>query len=225
MSTNQPPQGRIKQIIAAYRMTKRTDRFLPLILLSVFLLTIGISGALVLSFVPGLWLQIIFSVSVVMLGIIAVLFVFGKRAETAAYAQLEGQPGAAVAIVQNMRKWTITSAVAADRNQNLVHRAVSRAGVVLIAEGGAGIGALLSGERKRTQRFIGEAPLIEIVIGNSSTTVPLNKLQKKLKKLPKKLSKYEAAGLKKKLEAVGGSNLPLPKGPMPKSTNIRVPRQ
>lgn len=225
MSTNQPPQGRIKQIIAAYRMTKRTDRFLPLILLSVFLLTIGISGALVLSFVPGLWLQIIFSVSVVMLGIIAVLFVFGKRAETAAYAQLEGQPGAAVAIVQNMRKWTITSAVAADRNQNLVHRAVSRAGVVLIAEGGAGIGALLSGERKRTQRFIGEAPLIEIVIGNSSTTVPLNKLQKKLKKLPKKLSKYEAAGLRKKLEAVGGSNLPLPKGPMPKSTNIRVPRQ
>ncbi|MBM3691343.1 MAG: DUF4191 family protein [Actinobacteria bacterium] len=225
MSTNQPPQGRIKQIIAAYRMTKRTDKFLPLILLSVFLLTIGISGALVLSFVPGLWFQIIFSVSVVMLGIIAVLFVFGKRAETAAYAQLEGQPGAAVAIVQNMRKWTITSAVAADRNQNLVHRVVSRAGVVLIAEGGAGIGALLSGERKRTQRFIGEAPLIEIVIGNSSTTVPLNKLQKKLKKLPKKLSKYEAAGLKKKLEAVGGSNLPLPKGPMPKSTNIRVPRQ
>jgi len=225
VSTNQPPQGRIKQIIAAYRMTKRTDKFLPLILLSVFLLTIGISGALVLSFVPGLWFQIIFSVSVVMLGIIAVLFVFGKRAETAAYAQLEGQPGAAVAIVQNMRKWTITSAVAADRNQNLVHRVVSRAGVVLIAEGGAGIGALLSGERKRTQRFIGEAPLIEIVIGNSSTTVPLNKLQKKLKKLPKKLSKYEAAGLKKKLEAVGGSNLPLPKGPMPKSTNIRVPRQ
>jgi len=225
MSTNQPPQGRIKQIIAAYRMTKRTDKFLPLILLSVFLLTIGISGALVLSFVPGLWFQIIFSVSVVMLGIIAVLFVFGKRAETAAYAQLEGQPGAAVAIVQNMRKWTITSAVAADRNQNLVHRVVSRAGVVLIAEGGAGIGALLSGERKRTQRFIGEAPLIEIVIGNSSTTVFLNKLQKKLKKLPKKLSKYEAAGLKKKLEAVGGSNLPLPKGPMPKSTNIRVPRQ
>ena len=196
MSTNQPPQGRIKQIIAAYRMTKRTDKFLPLILVAVFMLTIGIAGALVLNFVPGLWLQIIFSVSVVMLGIIAVLFVFGKRAETAAYAQLEGQPGAAVAIVQNMRKWTITSAVAADRNQNLVHRAVSRAGVVLIAEGGAGIGALLSGERKRTQRFIGEAPLIEIVIGNSSSTVPLNKLQKKLKKLPKKLSKYEAAGLK-----------------------------
>lgn len=225
MSTNQPPQGRIKQIIAAYRMTKRKDKFLPLILLSVFLLTVGVSGTLVLTLISDLWLQIIFSVSVIMLGIIAVLFVFGKRAETAAYAQLEGQPGAAVAIVQNMRKWTITSAVAADRNQNLVHRAVSRAGVVLIAEGGAGIGALLSGERKRTQRFIGEAPLIEVVIGNSSTTVPLNKLQKKLKKLPKKLSKYEVAGLRKKLEAVGGSNLPLPKGPMPKSTNIRVPRQ
>jgi multisubunit Na+/H+ antiporter MnhC subunit len=225
MTATQPPQGRIRQIFAAYRMTKRTDKFLPLILLTVFLITIAISGTLVLLFVPGLWLQIIFSVSVIMLGIISVLFVFGKRAERAAYAQLEGQPGAAVAIVQNMRKWTITSAVAADRSQNLVHRAVSRAGVVLIAEGSSGIGALLSGERKRTQRFIGEAPLTEIVIGNSSSTVPLSDLQKKLKKLPKKLSKYEAAALRKKLEAVGGSNLPLPKGPMPKSTNIRVPRQ
>jgi hypothetical protein len=225
MSNSEVPQGRIRQIVAAYRMTKRTDKFLPLILLSVFLITIGISGALVIFLVPGLWLQIIFSVSVIMLGIIAVLFVFGKRAETAAYAQLEGQPGAAVAIVQNMRKWTITAAVAADRNQNLVHRAVSRAGVVLIAEGGAGIGALLSGERKRTVRFIGEAPLTEIVIGNSATTVPIKSLQKKLKKLPKKLSKYEAAGLRKKLEAVGGSSVPIPKGPMPKSTNIRVPRQ
>lgn len=225
MSNSEMPQGRIRQIFAAYRMTKRTDRFLPLILLSVFLITIAISGALVLLFVPGLWLQIIFSVSVLMLGIIATLFVFGKRAEKAAFSQLEGQAGAAVAIVQNMRKWTITAAVAADRNQNLVHRAVSRAGVVLIAEGGSGIGALLSGERKRTLRFIGEAPLTEIVIGNSSTSVPIKSLQKKLKKLPKKLSKYEAAGLRKKLEAVGGSNIPIPKGPMPKSTNIRVPRQ
>ena len=139
------PQGRIRQIAAAYRMTKRTDRFLPLILLLVFLITIGIAGALVVFLVPGLWLQIIFSVSVLMIGIIAVLFVFGKRAESAAYAQMEGQPGAAVAIVQNLRKWTIATAVAADRNQNMVHRTVSRAGVVLIAEGGAGIGALLAG--------------------------------------------------------------------------------
>jgi hypothetical protein len=225
MSTSEMPQGRIRQIIAAYRMTKRTDRFLPLILLAVFLLTIGAAGALVILLVPGLWLQIIFSVSVLMIGIIAVLFVFGKRAEAAAYTQMEGQPGAAIAIVQNMRKWTITSAVAADRNQNLVHRAVSRAGVVLIAEGGAGIGALLAGERKRTTRFIGEAPLTEIVIGNTASTVRIRDLQKKLKKLPKKLSKYEAAGLRKKLEAVGGGNVPIPKGPMPKSTNIRIPRQ
>lgn len=225
MSNTEMPQGRIRQIIAAYRMTKRTDKFLPLILLTVFLLTVGVSGSLVFLLVPGLWLQLIFMVSVIMLGIIAVLFVFGKRAESAAYAQMEGQAGAAVAIVQNMRKWTITAGVAADRNQNMVHRAVSRAGVVLIAEGGAGIGALLAGERKRTQRFIGESPLTEIVIGNSSTTVPIKSLQKKLKKLPKKLSKYETTALRKKLEAVGGANLPLPKGPMPKSTNIRVPRQ
>lgn len=225
MSNSEMPQGRIRQIAAAYRMTKRTDRFLPLILLLVFLITIGIAGALVVFLVPGLWLQIIFSVSVLMIGIIAVLFVFGKRAESAAYAQMEGQPGAAVAIVQNLRKWTIATAVAADRNQNMVHRTVSRAGVVLIAEGGAGIGALLTGERKRTQRFIGEAPLTEIVIGNSSSTVRIKDLQKKLKKLPKQLSKYEAAALRKKLEAVGGTNIPIPKGPMPKSTNIRLPRQ
>jgi hypothetical protein len=128
-------------------------------------------------------------------------------------------------VVQNIRKWSITAAVAADRNQNMVHRAVGRAGVVLIAEGSSGLGSMLSSERKRTVRLIGDSPLTEIVIGNSSQTTPLKSLPKKLKSLPKKLNRAEVSALRKRLEAVGGMNIPIPKGPMPKSTNMRVPRQ
>jgi hypothetical protein len=219
------PEGRVRQVIAAYKMTRRTDKFLPLILFASFAITIGIFGAAVLILVPSLWLQIIFMVSVFLVGLIVVLFIFGKRAEVAAYSQLEGKPGAAVAVVQNIRKWSITAAVAADRNQNMVHRAVGRAGVVLIAEGSSGLGSMLSSERKRTVRLIGDSPLTEIVIGNSSQTTPLKSLPKKLKSLPKKLNRAEVSALRKRLEAVGGMNTPIPKGPMPKSTNMRVPRQ
>ena len=71
-----------------------------------------------------------------MLGVLAATIVFGKRAEKAAFSQVDGQPGAAAAALNMLRKgWTVTPAVAVTRNQDIVHRAVGRPGVVLVGEG------------------------------------------------------------------------------------------
>ena len=62
--------------------------------------------------------------------------VFGRRAERAAFGQMEGQPGAAAAVLENVgRGWTVTPAVAMNRSQDVVHRAVGKPGIVLVAEG------------------------------------------------------------------------------------------
>src|SRR5664279_1051819 len=101
----EPAKGRIRQIRQAYTITKKSDRNIGLILLLTFLVAGGAFAALGLltfgSSVFGLVLSIVFAVLV---GILVVLIVFGRRAEKAAYSQVEGQVGAAAGALQMMRK-------------------------------------------------------------------------------------------------------------------------
>ena len=43
-----------------------------------------------------------------------------------------------------------------------------------------------------------------------------------MRKFPKKLSNVQVRELRARLRSIGGMNIPLPKGPMPK--NLRMPR-
>ena len=61
------------------------------------------------------------------------------------------------------------------------------------------------------------------MVGNSAGQVSLKKLQKHVKKLPKKLNTAQLREVRARLKAVGGFNIPLPKGPMPK--NIKLPKR
>ena len=156
---------------------------------------------------------------------VTVSVVFSRRAMKSAYKSIEGEPGAAVAVVQNMSKagWGISAGVAVNKNQDLVHRAVGRPGVVLIGEGTSpALGSLLASERKRTARFVSDAPITEIVIGDGEGRVPISKLDKYLRKMPKVLAPGEVTTLRKRLDALANAPLPVPKGPMPKSG--RIPR-
>ena len=85
--------------------------------------------------------------------------VFGRRAERAAYAQVEGQPGAAAAALGVLRRgWNVQQAVAVTKNQDLVHRVVGRPGVILVGEGNpARVRHLLGVEKKKHARVVGEA--------------------------------------------------------------------
>ncbi|NDE50266.1 MAG: DUF4191 family protein, partial [Actinobacteria bacterium] len=150
-------------------------------------------------------------------------FYFTRLAGNAAYASIEGQPGAGASVLMSIRKgWTITPAVNVNKNQDMVHRAVGRAGVVLVGEGGHGLRSLLADERRKMERFAPGVPIHEIVIGNEADQVSVRKLQKRMKKFSKKLSTVQLRELRARLKSVGGLNIPLPKGPMPK--NMRMPK-
>jgi hypothetical protein len=124
-------------------------------------------------------------------------------------------------VLMAIRKgWTTTPAVAVARNQDMVHRSVGRAGIVLTGEGSQGVNQMLTDERKKTERFAPGVPIALVVIGDEQGQVPLRKLQKKLQKMPKKLTAHQMREVRARLKAVGGLSMPIPKGPMP----TRVPK-
>jgi hypothetical protein len=204
-----------------YRMAKQHDPRLGWIMVGLFVLVMAVFIGL------GAWFDnmITFVILGLTTGLLVVTIVFSRRAMRSAYKSIEGQPGAAVAIVQNMAKlgWSITPAVAANKAQDLVHRAVGRPGVVLIGEGTSpALPGLMAAERKRTTRFVAEIPITELVVGRDDGQVPIAKLDKHLRKLPKVLSPGEAATVRKRLDALATAPVPMPKGPIPKSS--RIPR-
>jgi hypothetical protein len=217
------PGGRIKQITTAYKITAQRDKTLPLWLLGAFafdfLVVFGL-GLLIGHMIFG-------AIFAVLTGFLAALFALGSRVQKSAYAQVEGQPGAAAAVLNTIKRggWTITPGVAASRQGDMVHRAVGRAGIVLIGEGESrGVATLLEAERKRMNRFVMDAPVVDIVIGYDEGQVPLRKLSRHMMRLPKKLKGGEVTDINDRLRAVGDvmKNAPIPKGPMPK--NARMPK-
>ena len=154
---------------------------------------------------------------------LAAFFFFTRLASNAAYASIEGQPGAAASVLMAIRKgWTVTPATSVNKNQDMVHRAVGKPGVVLVGEGGHALRALLNDERRKMERFAPGVPVHELIVGMSADTVSVRKLQKVMRKFPKKLSNVQVRELRARLKSVGGMNIPIPKGPMPK--NLRMPK-
>jgi hypothetical protein len=213
-------QGRLSQIRAAYTMTRKVDPMVGLVTAAAGFLTLAVAVAI--GFLIGHPVYV--GILGLMLGVLAATIIFGKRAEKAAFSQVEGQPGAAAAALNMLRRgWTVTPAVAVTRNQDLVHRVVGRPGVVLIGEGSpARVGSLLASEKKKVTRFVPEVPVYDVQAGNESGQIPLRRLNKHLMKLPRNLKNAQVGEVNRRLKALGSMNLPIPKGPMPRS--IRMPR-
>ena len=90
-------QSRRSQVAASYRMTKQADPRIGLILLLTFVVAGGIAYLLTWLLLGG-W---IFPVlNGILIGLLAALIVFGRRAQASAYKQIEGQPGAAAAALE-----------------------------------------------------------------------------------------------------------------------------
>ena len=158
------------------------------------------------------------------LAFLAGFFLFTRFANTAAFASIEGQVGAGASVLMSIRRGFITTpAVNVNRDQDMVHRVSSKAGIILVGEGGYGVKSLMQDERRKMERFLSGVPVSEVVVGDNQGQVSIRKLQKHLKKLPKKLSTVQLREVRARLRSVGGLNLPMPKGPMP--TNIRMPRR
>ena len=212
--------GRIAQIRNAYTMTRKVDRMVGWVTLAAMLLVFAV--VLALGFLIGH--PVYLGIMGLLAGFLVATIVFGKRAEKAAFSQVEGQPGAAAAALNMLRRgWSVTPAVAVTRNQDIVHRAVGRAGVVLIGEGAPSrVQALLVTEKKKVARYVPDVPVYDLQAGNGDGQVPLRKLNNHLMKLPRNLTTTQVTEVNRRLKALGTMNLPIPKGPMPKS--LRMPR-
>ncbi|MBX6389746.1 MAG: DUF4191 domain-containing protein [Frankia sp.] len=208
-------KARLAQIRAVYRITRQRDPRLPWLMLAAFVIPVAIL-VLLGVFVGPLWL---WAPLAVLLGLLIALNVFSRRVQRTAYAEMEGKPGAAAGIIERMRgDWRLTPAVGVNRNQDVVHRVVCRAGVVIIAEGrGRGPRELLGNEVRRIRKVAGDVPIIDIVIGNGEGEVPLARLQSTLLRQRRVLRRRQVDALHKRLRAVTGSTLPIPKGPIPRN--------
>ena len=138
--------GRLAQIRQTYQMTKSSDPRIGWILLGWFLLPLAI--AVVVSLLLNNWWLVPLGFTT---GLLIAAIVLGRRAERAAYAQIEGQPGAAAAVLNTLGKgWFVAPAVAVTKNQDIVHRVIGRPGVILVGEGtGSRITNALRSERQR----------------------------------------------------------------------------
>jgi hypothetical protein len=116
----------------------------------------------------------------------------------------------------------VTPAVGANRNMDVVHRAVGRPGVILVGEGSPNrLASLLAAEKKRVARVAYEVPIFEFQVGNSEGQVPVSKLQRKIMRLPRNLKPAAVSDINHRLKALQPS-LQAPKGPIPR--NIRQPK-
>jgi len=159
----------------------------------------------------------------VLLGVLVTTVLFGRFAQSAQYSAIEGQPGAAAAVLENMRgNWTVTPAIAANRNMDLVHRAVGKPGVILVGEGSPNrLASLLAAEKKRVARVAYEVHIFEFQVGDDEGQIPISKLQRKVMRLPRNLKPAAISDINHRLKALQPS-LQAPKGPIPK--NIRQPK-
>jgi hypothetical protein len=217
----QKKPGRIAQIKSTYRMAKRSDRWIGWISLAVILVTLAVFVGLGFL-LDRVWL---YSLMGLPMAVLTGALIFGRRAERAAYAQIEGQPGAAMAALGTLRRgWDTTPVVATNKHQDVVHRAVGKPGIVLVGEGGSPqrLTNLINHEKRRHARVSPETPIHEFVVGHGDGQIALPKLAKSVRKLPRSLSGAEVTELRSRLRALGSQPIPMPKGPLPKG--LKVPR-
>ena len=207
----------IKTLRQAYSVTRESRPLLPLILLVIFLSTMAIGVGLGVAFGRTLYVTLM----TIPFALIITLFSFSRIAEGAAYKSIAGQAGAGASVLMSIRKgWTTTAGVQVARNQDLVHRSLGRAGVVITGEGSNNVRVMMTDERRKMERFLSGVPVHEVLVGDEEGRIPLRKLQKHLKKLPKKLTKSQLREARAREKSLGGMKLPMPKGPMPNMRKI-----
>ncbi|WP_372735371.1 DUF4191 domain-containing protein [Nocardioides sp.] len=226
MANNAPnpatDMNRRQQFVESYRLTKKTDRFIGLILLATFLIS-GALGFVLFVLLPGTG-AIELALGIVgglMIGLLTTLIVFGRRAQKSAFAQMEGQPGAAASALRLLRRgWKVDAVVGFTKQQDMVHRVVGPPGIVLIGEGNPNrLPKLMASERRKHERVAADTPVHEVIAGNEEGQVPLRKLVRHVQKLGRGVKPAELTDVLNRIKALDAqrSTIPIPKGPVPTS--------
>ena len=214
--------GRLKQIrLVASLINQQNRKALPIVagsavgIILVFVLVGLFTGTAAFLIPLG-----------VLLGLLSAMILFGRFAQRAQFSAIEGQPGAAAAVMQSMRgNWTVTPAVTANRNMDVVHRTVGRPGVILVGEGAPSrVAGLLAAEKRKTARVAHDVPIFEFQVGNGEGQIPVSQLQRKIMRLPRNLRPAAVSDLNYRLKALQPA-MQMPKGPLPKGARQpKMPR-
>lgn len=215
--------GTWRQLREVYKFTKEADPATPWKLLAAFVLPL-IVFIVIGIFVKPIWLWVIFGISG---GAAAASFMFTRLAKDSAYKRHRGQPGSAeVAFVDlPKKKWTITPTYTATKQGEVVHRLVGSPGIVLVGEGEKGrLKKLLDAETRRHEQVAYGVEVFVIQMGDKDGQVPLEKLAREIKRLPKKLDTVQIEETINRLKALDNlrGQLPIPKGPLPTHISRRA---
>lgn len=216
--------SRRRQILETYRMSREVDPSIRWWLLGSFLVFAGLGMALFRLVLPhndSVFSWILAGIASFLIGLFAVIVVFGRRAQRAAFKRLEGQLGAAARALTMLRRgWVVEEVVGFTKQQDMVHRVVGPPGIVLVAEGNPGrVKQLLISEHKKHERVAGEYPVHEVLVGNDEGQVPLTKLVQHVRKLGRQVKPAEITELRQRLRALDAQRpkAPIPRGPVPTS--------
>ncbi len=183
---------------------------------------IAIIGAVVAGIAAGAGLGAIYGQAIYggvvgfLTGLVIGMFILTWRVRIVSYSQIDGRPGASIAVLDQIKRgWNIEQQPVQvnPRTQDLVFRMVGRPGIVLVSEGPTHrVQRLLVDEKRKVQRVAPKVPVIFVNVGNDEGQVPLLKLQRRVKSLPKNLSAAEVHAVSNRLNSLGGAALPIPKG-------------
>jgi hypothetical protein len=218
----QPTMKRREQFVETFKMARRGDPRLVWWLPGAFVIGAAVGfGIFWLLPGSGTFHLVAGIVGAVMVGLVTTLAIFSRRAQAAAYAQLDGRPGAAASALTTLRRgWKSEPAVGFNKQQDVVHRVVGPPGIVLVGEGNASrLKALLANERRRHERVAADTPIHEFIVGTDEGQVPLPKLVRTISKLKRQVTPAEMTDVLSRLKAIDAArpNIPLPKGPVPTS--------
>jgi hypothetical protein len=222
--------GFFSQIRTLYTFTQKAFRWLPWLLVAIFLVCIGLGVGIGFLLPPvALWSIILWGLTGLMLGILACLMTMTRLSTSAMYKQIDGMPGAAGHVLSTSlgRNWQSTDMPVGvnPKTQEAVYRAVGRGGIVIVGEGARGrLTRLINDERSKAQRVATGVPVHVYYVGHGADEVPIAKLASTIKALPKKIDRATMAAVIKRLSSVSQSlaSLPIPKGIDP--TKVRAPR-
>lgn len=206
--------GRIEQMRQVVQLSKKHNPATVWLMLAVIvgLTAVGVGVGFLLK---AIWLWAILGL---LLGIFLALFMLGRFAETAAFKEMEGQPGAIGAVLNTCRRGWLMDEQPVDvnpRTRDIVFRTTGKGGVVLMSEGPKGrVDKLLAKQKKRHERVLPNVPVYTLQGGDQDGQIPMNKIVRTVHRLPRKLNKAEVLAVRNRLTALGSvtKNPPIPKG-------------
>ena len=222
--------NRIKQMFDVFQMTRKYDNR------AIWFMLLGGVPPIVLGFLLGFLLpnsnllsEISYPIIGLLAGILIAMIILGRRAERAAYSQIEGQAGAVGAVLKNsVRRGWQTSEMPVNvspRTQDAVYRAIGRGGVALIGEGPKSrTQRMLEDERRTVARVLPNVPITFLYVGPDSDSTPLYKLPARLQRIKPALRKAEVIAVGNRLASLSKPPVGIPKGMDPNRVRAQRPR-